>query len=117
MNIMTKRGSLDNIVTYEHYCDTPADLNNIDPHYITLGSVAIVLHDANNTLGAYIADSNKQWVNVAAVNGGGNSGGGNSGNSGELIESEHGATWVPNNDNNDSDLADIGTADNMILKE
>ena len=43
MNIMTKRGSMDNVVTYEHICDTNDDLANIDPSQITLGSVAIIL--------------------------------------------------------------------------
>ena len=40
---MTKRGSQDNVATYEHLCDTAADLQNIDPRYITLGSIAIIL--------------------------------------------------------------------------
>ena len=35
MNIMTKRGSEDNMITYEHYCDTVDDMDNIDPKYIT----------------------------------------------------------------------------------
>jgi hypothetical protein len=29
--IMTKRGNLDNVVTYEFVCDTLADLQAIDP--------------------------------------------------------------------------------------
>ena len=29
MNVMTKRGQLDNVITYEHVCDTIADLNNV----------------------------------------------------------------------------------------
>lgn len=58
---MTKRGSQDNVVTYEHYCDTKADLNNIPQDKITLGSVAIVLKDENNEMGIYIANSNKEW--------------------------------------------------------
>jgi len=61
MNIMTKRGSEDNAVTYEHYCDTLADRNNIDPRYITLGSVCVVINGASG-VELYIADSNKQWV-------------------------------------------------------
>lgn len=63
MNIMSKRGQQDNIVTYEHWCDTVADLANIDPQYVTLGSVAIVVRGAAG-LEAYIADSQKQWVLV-----------------------------------------------------
>lgn len=63
MNIMTKRGNLDNAVTYEHICDTTADLDNIDPRYITLGSVAIVLQgDAGIEI--YMATSNKEWIEL-----------------------------------------------------
>ena len=40
---MSKRGTSDNIVAYEHICDTTEDLQKIDPKYITLGSIAIVL--------------------------------------------------------------------------
>lgn len=63
MNIMTKRGQKDNIVTYEHYCDTKADMQNINPAYITLGSVAIVVKDEtnSNSLTVYMADSQKNW--------------------------------------------------------
>lgn len=67
-NIMTKRGSHDNIVTYEHICDTSADLENIDPRYITLGSIAVVLHGTSG-LEFYMADSNKEWVSI--MSGGG----------------------------------------------
>lgn len=63
MNIMTKRGSLDNVVTYEHICDTAADMENIDPQYITLGSVAIVLEDPDS-LNVYMANSNKEWISL-----------------------------------------------------
>ena len=61
MNIMSKRGQLDNIVTYEHWCDTAADLENIPTQYATLGSVAIVIHGEAG-LEAYIADSTGEWV-------------------------------------------------------
>ena len=63
MNIMTKRGNLDNAVTYEHICDTTADLNNIDPRYITLGSVAVVLQ-GDTGIEIYMATSNKEWVEL-----------------------------------------------------
>lgn len=61
MNVMTKRGSQDNIVTYEHWCDTAEDMANIDPSQITLGSVCVVV---SGELGIelYIANSNKEWV-------------------------------------------------------
>ena len=61
MNITTKRGTLDNNVTYEHCCDTTADMTNIDPNQITLGSTCIVLQGEDDALEVYIADSNKQW--------------------------------------------------------
>lgn len=75
-NIMTKRGNLDNVVVYEHYCDATNDLTNIDPDYITLGSVAIVLQGDSGGLEVYIADSNKQWKSIA---GGSSSSGSSSG--------------------------------------
>lgn len=66
MTIMSKRGQMDNVLTYEHICDTMEDLATIDPAYITLGSVAIVLHgDAGFT--ALMADSNKEWVPLVGV--------------------------------------------------
>lgn len=63
-NVMTKRGSEDNVLTYEHYCDTAADMANIDPHYVTLGSVCIVVNGTNSGVDFYIAGSNKQWTKV-----------------------------------------------------
>lgn len=71
MNIMTKRGSEDNVVTYEHYCDEKADLINIPQNQITLGSVAVVLKDDNNAMGIYIANSNKEWISFATSGNGG----------------------------------------------
>ena len=66
MNVMTKRGSQDNVVTYEHFCDTVADKQNIDPKYITLGSVCVVLDDEteNHELTFYLAKSDKTWKKV-----------------------------------------------------
>lgn len=64
MTIMSKRGQQDNVVTYEHICDTTADLATIDPEYITLGSVAIVLQGAAG-LEVYMATSTKQWISIA----------------------------------------------------
>lgn len=63
-NIMTKRGSADNIITYEHICDTASDLQNIDSDYITLGSIALVLHGTGG-IEFYMADSSKQWVKLS----------------------------------------------------
>lgn len=65
MNIMTKRGTQDNVITYEHYCDAKEDLANIPKNQTTLGSTAVVLKDENDELGIYIAGSDKQWVPVA----------------------------------------------------
>lgn len=60
-NIMTKRGSQDNMVTYEHICDTRSDLEKIDPNYINLGSTAIVLQGEDG-VELYMATSTKTWV-------------------------------------------------------
>jgi len=68
---MTKRGSQDNVITNEFICDSLEDLNQIDPAYVTLGSVAIILDGA---LEVYMANSNKQWINLS---GGSESGGDN----------------------------------------
>ena len=70
MNIMTKHGSQDNIVTYEHYCDTKADLANIPQDQISLGSVAIVLKDEDDSMGIYLANSNKEWIPFSTSGGG-----------------------------------------------
>ena len=71
MNIMTKRGSLDNVITYEHFCDTKADLANIPKDQITLGSTAVVLRDDGDEMGIYIAGSDKEWVVVSTSSGSG----------------------------------------------
>ena len=42
-NKMTKCGTHDNMVTYEHVCDYISDLKNIPLEYSTLGSTAIDL--------------------------------------------------------------------------
>ena len=61
--VMTKRGSQDNVATYEFVCDTAADLTTIEPQYITLGSVAIVL-EGEGGIEVYMANSQKQWINL-----------------------------------------------------
>lgn len=73
-HLMNKRGSHDNMVTYEHICDFTSDLANIDPQYITLGSVATVLK-GDNGLQVYMAASDKTWVPL--FSGGNNNSGGN----------------------------------------
>ena len=59
--IMTKRGSQDNIVTNEFVCDSYEDLQTIEPRYVTLGSVAIIL---DGGLEVYMANSNKEWISL-----------------------------------------------------
>ena len=61
MNIMTKRGTQDNVITYEHYCDTVEDMENISPEYVTLGSICVVVKGTSGDLDVYIAGSDKQW--------------------------------------------------------
>lgn len=73
-NIMTKRGNQDNVITYEHICDTSADMANIEPQYKTLGSVCIVIQGASGGLEVYITGSNKEWVPITEVVSGGNGG-------------------------------------------
>lgn len=63
MTTMTKRGTHDNVVTYEHVCDTTEDLQQIDPEYITLGSIAIVLQGQSG-LEVYMANSSKEWISI-----------------------------------------------------
>ena len=72
MNVMTKQGSQDNMITYEHYCDRKVDLANIPKNQITLGSTAIVLQDENDSMGIYIAGSDKQWYEISTSTSGGN---------------------------------------------
>lgn len=60
----TKRGELDNTITYDHFCDTVEDLQNIDSQYINLGSTATVL-SGENGLEIYIANSNKEWILIS----------------------------------------------------
>ena len=60
---MTKRGTMDNVVANEFYCDTAADLDNINPSEITFGSVAIVLDDME----VFIANSKKEWQSMTPV--------------------------------------------------
>lgn len=77
MHILTKVGNQDNVVTYEHICDTLQDRDNIERRYITLGSTCLVLSGENDTIEVYMADSNKEWHDVAVSGGsGGGSGSG-----------------------------------------
>ena len=64
MVITSKRGSQDNVVTYEFICDKTADLNTIESRYITLGSVAIVIQ-GDSGFEVYMANSEKEWINLS----------------------------------------------------
>ena len=57
---MTKRGSLDNEIANEFFCDTETDLNNIPNELVNLGSVAVVI----DGMEIYIANSNKEWISM-----------------------------------------------------
>ena len=76
MNIMTKRGNLDNIVTYESICDTKEDLANIPAQYATLGSIALVIKGEDDMLEAYMATSEGEWVPIMMNSDGSGSGSG-----------------------------------------
>jgi hypothetical protein len=65
MVITSKRGERDNVVTNEFICDTTADLNNIDPRDIILGSTAIVLK-GDNGLEVFMATSSKEWISLSS---------------------------------------------------
>ena len=64
---MTKRGSQDNIVTYEFICDNMSDLNAIEDKYKTIGTIAIVLAGDSDGLEVYICGSDKEWSNLGAM--------------------------------------------------
>ena len=57
---MSKRGSLDNEITNEFFCDGPEDLTNIPASQINLGSVAVVV----DPFEMFIANSNKEWISL-----------------------------------------------------
>lgn len=61
---MTKRGQMDNEITYEFVCDTLSDLHSIDPQYVTMGSVATVI-SGDTGFEVYMANSQKQWINLS----------------------------------------------------
>ena len=70
---MTKRGNQDNVITYEHICDTTADMANIENKYKTLGSVCIVIKGESGGLEVYMMGSNKEWVSITEIAGGSSS--------------------------------------------
>lgn len=60
---MTKRGSVDNEVTNEFFCDTTEDLAKIPSSQINLGSVAVVV----DGMQVFIANSKKQWNSMTPI--------------------------------------------------
>lgn len=60
---MTKRGSLDNEITNEFFCDTTEDLANIPSSDVNLGSIAVVL----DGMQVFIANSKKQWQSMTPI--------------------------------------------------
>lgn len=63
---MTKRGSQDNEVTNEFFCDTVDDLANIPTSQINLGSIAVIV----DGMEVFIANSNKEWLSMTPTDGG-----------------------------------------------
>lgn len=94
MHIISKRGNQDNVITYEHICDTRADMSNIERKYITLGSVCIVLQGENDAMEVYMADSNKEWHDIIVA--GSNDGGSTAGLSLHICTSSEVSNGKPN---------------------
>lgn len=69
---MTKRGQLDNVITYEHVCDTKADMANIPSAQATLGSIAMVLKDEseNGAFEVYMVNTAGEWIPLLGGAGG-----------------------------------------------
>lgn len=112
MVITSKRGSQDNVLTYEHICDESADLSKIDPHYITLGSVAIVLQGQTG-LEIYMANSKKEWISLGAMSSG--NGAASSGPESNVVGEGQSGHMIIHDGEAASDLADKGQADSMVL--
>lgn len=68
---LTKRGSQDNVITYEFICDTAADLAKIETEYRTLGSIAIILQGEGDSMEVYICGSDHQWKSLTTISTGG----------------------------------------------
>ena len=110
---MTRRGQQDNITTNEFICDTTADLQNISPRDINLGSVAIVLQGSGG-LEVYMANSQKEWINLGSLSGG--SGGATGPTSNVVGEGEAGSMIIHDGDAAEPTV-DVGQADSMVLGE
>ena len=130
--IMTKRGNMDNVVTYEFVCDTTADLSAIEPRYVTMGSVAIVIQ-GDSGFEVYMANSKKEWINLGAI---GSSGSGVGGPTSNVVGEGEAGSMVIHDDITSNEVGtgaaghmiihdgdvtspttDIGQADSMVLSE
>ena len=106
--IMTKRGNMDNIVTHEFICDTTADLATIDPQYVTMGSVAIIIQGEGG-FEVYIANSMKEWINIGTM------GGGTGSASSNIVGQGTADHMIIHDGDAASDEVDKGQADSMVL--
>ena len=109
---MTKRGQLDNVITYEFVCDTLSDLNSIEPMYTTIGSIAIVIQGEAG-FEVYMANSKKQWINIS----GGGSSSETSGPTSNVVGEGEAGSMIIHDGEAASDEIDKGQADSMVLKE
>ena len=111
--IMSKRGQQDNITTNEFICDTTADLQNISPRDINLGSVAIVLQGSTG-FEVYMANSQKEWINLGSAGGGSDT---NSGASSNVVGEGAAGSMIIHDGEAAAPTADVGQADSMVLGE
>lgn len=111
--IMTKRGNMDNVVTYEFVCDTTADLSAIEPRYVILGSVAIVIQ-GDSGFEVYMANSKKEWINLGAIGG---SDSGTSGPTSNVVGEGEAGSMIIHDGEAASPTTDVGQADSMVLSE
>lgn len=109
--IMTKRGNMDNVVTYEFVCDTTADLSAIEPRYVTMGSVAIIIQ-GDSGFEVYMANSKKEWINLGAI--GGSS---TSGPTSNVVGEGAAGSMIIHDGEAASPTTDVGQADSMVLSE
>ena len=108
--IMTKRGNQDNVVTYEFVCDTTADLAKIEPKYVTMGSVAIVIQ-GDSGFEVYMANSQKEWINLGSMGGSST----NNGPSSNVVGEGEAGSMIIHDGDAASDEVDKGQADSMVL--
>lgn len=113
-SIMTKRGNLDNIVTYEFVCDTTADLQTIEPEYSTMGSVAIVIQ-GDSGFEVYMANSKKEWINLGSL-GGGSGSGANSGPTSNVVGEGAAGSMIIHDDITSNEVG-TGAAGHMIIHD